>query len=117
MAVKKAAPNPIVKLAETDGRYQVEAFHFVQETVCLTSQWVRNGDIKAQNEGPRGGEGEFHVSGQELLCGVLRNAREKWGLLAPVVLHSWGVNHTEDIGEIVFLMVEDESMEWKIGAA
>lgn len=102
------------RLAERDGRYRPEAFLFVSEAVAHTQGWVRKGEIpRTENDDARGGEGEFHVSGQELLRGILRLSRERWGELAPVVLGQWGVYRTEDFGEIVFLMVEDEEMQWK----
>ena len=55
----------------------------------------------------------FHISGHELLEAMRRLARERWGCLARQVLENWGVRRTEDVGEIVFLMVEDEKLEWK----
>jgi uncharacterized repeat protein (TIGR04138 family) len=47
-----------------------------------------------------------HLSGQELTTGVIRIAREEFGSLAPTVFHEWGVLRTEDIGAIVFELVE-----------
>ena len=45
--------------------------------------------------------------------GMTRLARERWGCLARLVLEHWGVSRTEDVGEIVFLMVDDEKLQWK----
>lgn len=48
-----------------------------------------------------------HVTGQQL-CQVVRDvALERWGLMARGVLTRWGVNRTEDIGEIVFALVNN----------
>ncbi len=48
-----------------------------------------------------------HVSGQQL-CEVIRDiARERWGLMARSVLARWGVTTTEDIGQIVFALVNN----------
>ncbi len=47
-----------------------------------------------------------HVSGVELAEAVRDLAIERFGLLARVVLEYWGVHSTEDMGEIVFLLVE-----------
>ena len=47
-----------------------------------------------------------HLSGYELTVGVVRIAREEFGSLAPMVFHEWGVESTEDIGAIVFELVE-----------
>ncbi len=47
-----------------------------------------------------------HLSGHELTAGVIRIAREEFGPLAPMVFHEWGVESTEDIGAMVFELVE-----------
>ena len=47
-----------------------------------------------------------HISGAELAGAVRDLAIDRFGLLARVVLEYWGVHSTEDIGEIVFLLVD-----------
>jgi uncharacterized repeat protein (TIGR04138 family) len=47
-----------------------------------------------------------HVAGQELAWACRDLALEQFGLLAPHVLAHWGVTRTEDIGRIVFTLVE-----------
>jgi len=47
-----------------------------------------------------------HLSGQELTAGIIRIAREEFGSLAPTVFREWAVIRTEDIGTIVFELVE-----------
>jgi uncharacterized repeat protein (TIGR04138 family) len=47
-----------------------------------------------------------HLTGHELTDGVIRIAREEFGPLAPMVFREWGVGSTEDIGAIVFELVE-----------
>ena len=47
-----------------------------------------------------------HISGAELAGAVRDLAIDRFGLLARVVLEHWGVHTTEDIGEIVFLLVD-----------
>ena len=56
-------------------------------------------------------EGELrHVTGQELYEYLLDGAQDIFGFLAKTVLNEWGVHRTEDIGEIVFDMVENKLM-------
>ena len=102
----------IRKIAKTDGRYRAEAFFFVSEAIGYTVTAVKAGRIAARAGENRGTGDEFHVSGRELLEGIRLAALEKWGRLAPAVFRHWGVFRTEDFGEIVFLMVEDEEMAW-----
>ena len=47
-----------------------------------------------------------HISGQELAAGVRGLALERYGPMARAVLEHWGIHTTEDIGDIVFAMVE-----------
>jgi uncharacterized repeat protein (TIGR04138 family) len=101
-------------LATEDGQYLPEAFFFVSDAIRHTVEWIKERSLEEDaTGGPRGGEGEFHVSGRELLSGIRRLAYERWGQLAPVVFRRWGVTRTEDFGRIVFLMVEDPVLGWK----
>ncbi len=47
-----------------------------------------------------------HITGTELAEAVRDLAIARFGLLARVVLEHWGVHSTEDMGEIVFLLVD-----------
>ena len=47
-----------------------------------------------------------HVTGAELAWACRDFAREQFGLLAPGVLEHWGIRRTQDIGRIVFTLVE-----------
>ncbi len=47
-----------------------------------------------------------HISGRELSEGVRRLAIERFGPMARSVLEHWGIHCTEDLGEIVFALVE-----------
>lgn len=74
-----------------DPRYVSEAYAFVRAGLDYT---VRRLDK------PR------HVSGQELLDGIREFALAEFGPMTKTVLNGWGIARTEDIGEIVFNMVE-----------
>ena len=105
----------VANIAARDGRYWPEAFFFVNEVVAAAVKWLKSGEMKPRDVAPSRGEDgvNFHISGYELLEAFRRLARERWGCLARMVLSRWGVNRTEDVGEIVFMMVEDEKLEWK----
>jgi uncharacterized repeat protein (TIGR04138 family) len=47
-----------------------------------------------------------HVSGPELAWACRDFAQQQFGLLAQGVLTHWGITRTEDIGRIVFTLVE-----------
>ncbi len=74
-----------------DLRYTEEAYAFVRAGLDFT---VRKLDT------PR------HVSGQELLDGIRELALREFGPMSKTLLVGWGITCTEDVGEIVFNMVE-----------
>ena len=47
-----------------------------------------------------------HLSGGELAWACRDFAREQFGLLAPTVLGHWGIASTEDLGRIVFTLID-----------
>jgi len=47
-----------------------------------------------------------HISGEELAHGVRELALRQYGPMARTVLAHWGIHGTEDLGKIVFAMVE-----------
>lgn len=47
-----------------------------------------------------------HISGAELAEGVRELALEKFGVMARTVLAHWGIRSTQDMGEIVFALVD-----------
>lgn len=47
-----------------------------------------------------------HISGRELAEGTRRLAIARFGPLARTVLEYWGIHSTDDVGEIVFALVE-----------
>jgi len=47
-----------------------------------------------------------HISGRELAGGVRDLALERFGPMARTVLEHWGIHTTQDLGDIVFALVE-----------
>jgi uncharacterized repeat protein (TIGR04138 family) len=47
-----------------------------------------------------------HISGRELSAGVRDLALEEFGILARSVLEHWGVRSSDDIGQVVFAMID-----------
>ena len=84
------------QIAAEDGRFGAAAIRFVYEGLGYTAKNVATE--------PK------HVSGQALCEGLRKLALEKWGRLALLVLTSWGIKSTRDLGEIVYLMIKNEWM-------
>lgn len=79
-----------------DPRYDAEAYHFLREALAFTAK-----QLKKPTVGPG-----HHVSGKELSEGFRDLALASFGPLALHVLHDWGIYRTEDIGELVFNLVD-----------
>jgi uncharacterized repeat protein (TIGR04138 family) len=97
----------LTEIVRRDPRYTYEAYEFVFEALKHTQ--------KALGRLPReetGGEPEpqNHVSGRELLDGVRELALREFGLMARTVFRMWGIEKTDDFGEIVFNLVEAKLM-------
>ncbi|MBW7996161.1 MAG: hypothetical protein FVQ81_06240 [Candidatus Glassbacteria bacterium] len=83
------------ELVDKDTQYSKEAYVFVLDS-------LRN-LIEALEE-------VRHVSGRELSDGCRRRALELYGPLARTVLEHWGIYRTDDIGEIVFNLIEAKQL-------
>jgi uncharacterized repeat protein (TIGR04138 family) len=49
-----------------------------------------------------------HVTGQQLCWAVRDAALRRWGLMARRVLARWNITRTQDIGAIIFALVESD---------
>lgn len=79
-------------ICEQDPRYRREAYEFVLRGLEHTMSRI---------------VGEHrHVSGQELLQGLVDLARQEFGDMAWIVCQEWGIRTSEDFGSIVFHLVE-----------
>jgi len=81
-----------------DNRYHRDAYYFVREGLDFTQQKLTKA---ASLKEPK------HVSGRELMDGMRQYALENYGPMAKTLLNEWGVSSTEDFGEIVFNLVEN----------
>ena len=85
-----------------DARFPREAYVFVREALDHTQKMIGK---SAKEDAPR------HVSGQQLLAGVREYALQQYGPMTLIVLEEWGIRRCEDIGEIVFNMVENSLLK------
>jgi uncharacterized repeat protein (TIGR04138 family) len=98
------------ELAARDDRYAPEAFEFVQEALARTTQLIKEEALSAPSqkleEREQAAAGGFHVTGQELLEGLRLHMLETYGEMARLMLERSGLCCTEDVGNVVFVMVE-----------
>lgn len=95
----------IEELVRRDPRYPYEAYEFVFAALAHTQQQL--GKVPPPDAA---GEQEYHVTGPQLLEGIRDLALSEFGLMARTVFRMWGIDRTDDFGEIVFNLVEASLM-------
>jgi uncharacterized repeat protein (TIGR04138 family) len=87
-------------LVRDDPRYPYEAYEFVFAALKHTQKMLgRNPDPLAADEE------EHHITGQQLVLGIRDLALREFGLMARTVFRMWGIQQTDDFGEIVFNLI------------
>jgi len=80
------------RIRAIDVRYDREAYCFLRDALEFTLK--RRGDSRS------------HVSAMELLEGFRLHAIEEFGPMARTVLDYWGVKSCEDVGNMVYALIE-----------
>ena len=86
------------QILDKDDRYHRDAYFFIREGLDYTQHKL----AKESN-----GSEPCHISGQELTNGLRQYAIDNYGPMSNTLLNEWGVYSTEDFGEIVFNLVEN----------
>jgi uncharacterized repeat protein (TIGR04138 family) len=84
------------QLVGRDPRYHREAYFFVREGLDYTQKSL----------GKSQADGERHVLPAELAQGLKAYALDRYGPLSKTVLNSWGIHVTQDLGDLVFNLIE-----------
>jgi uncharacterized repeat protein (TIGR04138 family) len=79
------------RIGQQDGRYHERGYLFV-----LAALEYAQGKLPARR----------HLSGAELAWACRDFALDQFGLLAATVLGHWGITGTEDLGRIVFALID-----------
>ena len=82
-----------------DARFDRDAYLFVRDALEFTTK-------RLQKQQPHKLPAECHVSGAQLLDGLRLFALEQYGPMVVTVLEHWRVQTCEDIGHIVFNLIE-----------
>jgi uncharacterized repeat protein (TIGR04138 family) len=84
-------------IRKEDTRYEPGAYCFMRQALDHTLGHIREREQRDRHR---------HVSGQELCGGIRDFAIEQYGPMAYTLLREWGIDGTEDFGQIVFNLVE-----------
>ena len=93
----------LAEIVRRDPRYAYEAYEFVFAALAHTQKML--GRLPREDM-PAEVDAQHHVSGPELLKGIRDLAIRDFGLMARTVLKRWGIDKTDDFGEIVFNLVD-----------
>jgi uncharacterized repeat protein (TIGR04138 family) len=89
--------DAVDRIRTDDPRFRREAYGFVMAALGTTVQGL-SAERLADAE-------RRHLSGQELLTGIVNLARREFGPMARTVFSEWGVRRSGDFGAIVFQLV------------
>lgn len=113
MTAMTRALRRIAEIAKKDGRYAFDAYIFIQQALAYAQFELGMGlprpfgvEGEEEAEPPADPPPEAHLTGQELCEAIRLYALDMYGLMAKVVLNSWGVEKTGDFGDIVFNLIE-----------
>jgi len=80
-----------------DPRYDIGAYYFLKDALDFTVKRVMDGN-----------EGEHrHVSASELIYGFRDLALQEFGPMASTLMNEWNLKTCNDIGVMVFLLIEE----------
>lgn len=88
----------VISILKRDGRFDAHAYFFLKEALDFTLKRIAEGN---------GGQAR-HVSGPELLAGFRDHALEQFGPMASTLMAEWGVHSGEDVGDMVFHLIEEQ---------
>lgn len=86
----------VKNIRKADPRYETDGYQFLREALDHTIRSLREDELVEHR----------HVSGPELLRGLVDHARAKFGPMAVAVLESWGIREGDDVGAMVFNLIE-----------
>lgn len=87
----------IALIRRRDRRYARNAYYFVLDALDYTIESL--GRHRAVGEAR-------HVGGREVLEGARELAASQFGPMAQIVFERWGISRSEDIGELVFNLID-----------
>ncbi len=86
------------RIVQRDPRFAAQSYFFLRDALDFTVQ-----RIEEQENGH-----SRHVSGQELLEGFIDYALNQFGPMAATVMREWGIKTGKNVGEMVFLLIDED---------
>lgn len=84
-------------IVKKDGRFHKDAYFFLKDSLEFVVKKLHCDELEEHS----------HVSGPELLDGIKEYALEEFGSMALAVFESWGVKSGDDIGQMVYHLINE----------
>jgi len=94
----KQFEQSVVAILKRDKRFEPHAYFFLKDALDFTLKRVAESNAGQAR----------HVSGPELLAGFRDFALEQFGPMASTLLSEWGVRQCQDVGDMVFHLIEEQ---------
>ncbi len=104
------SPKSLQDLIEQVGLYPADAYAFIDRALGYTVEKTHGEKAVAVRGSDPSATVATHISGQQFCRGLREYALEQWGMLAGTVLKRWNITRTEDVGRIVFALVDNGFM-------
>lgn len=88
----------VVSILKRDRRFDAQAYFFLKDALDFTLKRIAEAN---------GGQAR-HVSGPELLEGFRDYSLEQFGPMASTLMSEWGVRKCQDVGDMVFHLIEEQ---------
>ena len=88
----------VVSILKREKRFDPHAYYFLKDALDFTLKRIAEGN---------GGQAR-HVSGPELLAGFRDYSLEQFGPMASTLMSEWGVRKCQDVGDMVFHLIEEQ---------
>ena len=87
----------VSRVYEADFRFDTDAYYFLRDALDRTARTLGRDGPKAENR---------HLSGAELAAGFRDCMLEDFGPMAATVAEDWGLEKSDDIGAMVYNLIE-----------
>lgn len=103
--------DDLVRILARDSRYALGAYLFVLESLEFSKNLRQKSRARQRSPRRSGDPYANHITGRELCEGARLLALQQYGMMALAVLNRWGVHSTNDLGEVVFNLIEAGDLE------
>lgn len=105
--------HPFYQMLKEDPRFKEEAYLFVREALSFGQDILHLGTTKEPDEECEVEQDseeidrsvQRHLTGQQLCEAIRQYASDRYGYMSKVVLNSWGVKTTSDLGDLVYNLI------------